>query len=176
MNEKLKKINNELKVYINESNFISTKCRNKIIKLLANEFSVTLPLENFKNIDIVLKEDGTIIMRGDEYSSTNPVNSIEELEEKYNAFKEKADVILKKKEINYSTKADGNNIKNLIVVFFMLLLFIALLAYAIRSFFLGSYIHCIWLIMFITYTLIPSTKVTERLEQAINYIKRKMKK
>ncbi len=33
MNEEiLKKINKEIKIYINESNFISIKCRNKIIK------------------------------------------------------------------------------------------------------------------------------------------------
>ena len=38
--DKLKKINNEIKDYINESNFISIKTRNKIIKTLGDEFDI----------------------------------------------------------------------------------------------------------------------------------------
>jgi len=41
----LKKINNELKGYINEAKFVSNKCRNKILKILASTFSVNIPLE-----------------------------------------------------------------------------------------------------------------------------------
>ena len=38
--KELNKINNELKSYINEANFISTKCRDKIVKLLGEEFGI----------------------------------------------------------------------------------------------------------------------------------------
>ena len=31
--EKRNKINNELKIYINESSFISNKCRNQLLKM-----------------------------------------------------------------------------------------------------------------------------------------------
>ena len=55
--EKLRKINKDLKVIINEATFISNKCRNKIIKMLGNDFSVDLPLENFKSIDVVITEE-----------------------------------------------------------------------------------------------------------------------
>ena len=96
----LKEMNNEIKVYINEAKFISNNCRNKLLKLLGETFSVDLPLENFANIDAELQENGNIIMRGDEYETTEKVESLEELEEKYNIFKENADKLLKKKETN----------------------------------------------------------------------------
>ena len=37
--ETLNEINNELKTYINESSFISMKCRNKLLKMFADEFN-----------------------------------------------------------------------------------------------------------------------------------------
>ena len=52
MSKKLDTINNEIKSIINESKFISIKLRNKIIKMLGNEFDISLPLENYENIDI----------------------------------------------------------------------------------------------------------------------------
>ena len=98
--EKLRKINKDLKVIINEATFISNKCRNKIIKMLGNDFSVDLPLENFKSIDVVITEEGNIIMRDEEYKRDSKL-TIEEIENIFKEFKEKTDVILKKKEINY---------------------------------------------------------------------------
>ena len=98
--EKLNKINKELKIIINESSFISNKCRNKIIKMLGNDFSINLPIENFKSIDVVITEDGNIIMRDEEYKRDSKLN-LDEIEKIFYEFKEKADVILKKKEINY---------------------------------------------------------------------------
>lgn len=35
----LKKINTEIKVYINEASFISNSCRNKLIKMLGKSIS-----------------------------------------------------------------------------------------------------------------------------------------
>ena len=51
MNKTIDDINNEIKSIINESKFISLKLRNRIIKMLGNEFDINLPLENYENID-----------------------------------------------------------------------------------------------------------------------------
>ena len=85
--EKLRKINKDLKVIINEATFISNKCRNKIIKMLGNDFSVDLPLENFKSIDVVITEEGNIIMRDEEYKRDSKL-SIDEIEKIFYEFKE----------------------------------------------------------------------------------------
>ncbi len=176
MEKDLKKINDEIKGYINEAKFISNGCRNKILKLLGNTFSVDLPLENFANIYVELTEEGDIIMRGDKYESTSKVTSFEELEEKYNLFKEKADKILKKKEVNYYSKNDFNNIVNLFIILLIIIVFIVLLIYTIKVFLLGDFFQCIWLIIFVSSWLIPSLGIANRFEQAKNYLKRKFKK
>jgi len=54
--DKLKKINNEIKDYINESNFISIKTRNKIIKMLGEEFDINFKLDNYQTIDVTILE------------------------------------------------------------------------------------------------------------------------
>ena len=69
----LRKINNELKSYVNEASFVGNKCRNKLLKMLGETFDVELPLENFAKIDAELTEEGNIIMRGDEYKTSSPV-------------------------------------------------------------------------------------------------------
>ena len=88
--EQLKKINTELKIYINESSFISNSCRNKIIRLLGNKFKINLPIENFKNVDLTLLEDGSIIMRDEVYKQEENL-SYEEVLERYREFQEEAD-------------------------------------------------------------------------------------
>jgi NAD(P)H-nitrite reductase large subunit len=72
----------KIKSYINQANFISLKCRNKLIKILSEEFSIELPLENYANIDIQLTEDGNIIMREDVYKAPEKI-TFEEVEQKY---------------------------------------------------------------------------------------------
>lgn len=176
MGKNLKEINNEIKGYINEAKFISNSYRNKLLKLLGETFSVNLPLENFANIDAQLTEKGNIIMRGDEYESTNKVTSFEELEKKYNEFKEKADKLLKKKETNYYTKQDHNNILNLLIIAAIIIIFIFLAIHTIKSFLIGDYLHCIWLFIFVSSWLIPSLGIKDRFEQAKNYLKRRFKK
>ena len=52
---KLDDINNELKDYINESAFISNKCRNKVIAMLGEEFDIKFSLDNYKTIDVTIK-------------------------------------------------------------------------------------------------------------------------
>lgn len=171
--EKLKKINKELKVYINEASFISIKLRNKLIKMFGEEFSIKLPVENFKNLDVELTIDGNIVMRDEEYKREGKL-SFSEIEERFTNFSEKADVILKKKEINYYNMNDKSNIINVLILVVYLILFIAALKSAIESFIVGDYGHIVWLIAIIFIFFVPSLR--DRIEQAINFIKRKLKR
>jgi len=173
MSKKLDTINNEIKSIINESKFISIKIRNKIIKMLGNEFDINLPLENYENIDITITNKGNIIMRDEEYKRENDL-SLEEINERYNKFKEQADIILKKKEINYQTMNDKSNIINLLITFVFGTLYIAAIIYLVRCFIYGNYISCIWGILILSTYLAPSLR--ERFDRSLNFIKRKMKK
>ena len=170
--EKLRKINKDLKVIINEATFISNKCRNKIIKMLGNDFSINLPIENFKSIDVVITENGNIIMRDEEYKRDSKL-TIEEIDSIFTEFKNKTDVILKKKEINYYNMNDKNNIINVFILIIMLVLFSVLLYYAFISYINGNFFGCLWLFVYGSSWFVPGIK--DRLHQAINFIKRKMK-
>lgn len=170
----LRKINNELKTFINEANFISNKCRNKLLKLLGETFYVDLPLENYANIDASLTEKGNIIMRGDEYNSSSPCKNDDELEEKYNLFKEKAELLLKKKEVNYNTKNDLNNTINILIVIALSILYIIVIIYAISALLSLRLFTASILFAILSSSLLPNIK--SRFEQAKNYIKRKFKK
>ena len=130
MAKDLEEINNEIKSIINESKFISIKLRNKIIKKLGQEFDIELPLENFENIDITITKEGNIIMRGEEYKRDNKL-SLDEINSRYNNFKEEADVILKKKEINYKNMNDKNNIINILITIVFGILYLAAIIYLI---------------------------------------------
>ena len=173
MSKKLDTINNEIKSIINESKFISPKLRNKIIKRLGNEFEIDLPLDNYENIDVSITDEGNIIMRDEEYKRNSPL-SLDEINERYNRFKEEADTILKKKEINYKNINDKNNIINILIKFLFVALYIAAIIYLIRCFIYGNYLSCIWGILILSTYLAPPLR--ERFEILINFIKRKMKK
>ena len=140
--------------------------------MLGNDFSINLPIENFKSIDVVITEDGNIIMRDEEYKRDSKLN-LDEIEKIFYEFKEKADVILKKKEINYYTMNDKNNLINVFILIVMIILFLALLYYAFISFINGNFFGCIWLIVYGSSWLVPGIK--DRIHQAINFIKRKFK-
>lgn len=169
----LNKINNEIKGYINQANFISQKHRNKLIKMLGQEFGIDLYLENYANIDVVLTKEGNIIMRGDEYKNEQQL-TFEEVKEKYNSFKEKAEAMINKKELNYYNKKDINNILNLFIVGILSLIYIVVLIFVIRSLVSFNLFTFSILTMILTSWLIPSIK--DRFEQAKNFIKRKIKK
>ena len=173
MSKKLDTINNEIKSIINESKFISIKLRNKIIKKLGNEFEIDLPLENYENIDVSITDEGNIIMRDEEYKRSNSL-SLDEINERYNRFKEEVDVILKKKEINYKNMNDKNNIINILITFVFGALYIAAIIYLIRCFIFGNYFSCIWGVLILSTYLAPPLR--ERFERSINFVKRKMKK
>ncbi len=172
-NEELKKINKELKIIINEATFISIKCRNKIIKILGEEFSVNLPLENFKSIDITITDKGNIIMRDEEYQAQESL-SFEEIQKRYSCFFARCEVILRKKEINYYNLNDKKNIINLLILLVLFIIFLIFLIFAVKSFLVGDYFNCIWLFIFMSSWLMPGIK--ERVIQGINFIKRKLKK
>ena len=170
----LRQINNELKKYINEATFISNKCRNKLLKYLGEVFNVELPLENFAKIDAEITEEGNIIMRGDEYKTSSPVKTEEELEEKYNIFKEQAENLLKKKEVNYYTKNNINNTLNIFIVIALSIIYVIVLILAIREVLSLNLFTASILFAILSSSLIPNIKA--RFEQAKNFLKRKFKK
>ncbi len=170
--EQLKRINTELKIYINESSFISNASRNKLIRSLGNEFGIHLPMENFARIDVSLLEDGSIEMRDEVYKQSENL-SFDEVLEKYASFKTKADALLERRGKKAFPNNEKNNIINLFIVVLISFLFIALAIYTMESFLAGDYIDCIWLIIFLFSWLIPS--IRERFVQASYYIKRKIK-
>ena len=176
--ERLNEINKELKIDINESSFISQKCRNQLLKIFAEEFGVSLDIDSYKNVDLSIQEDYTILYREDSYTPNPKITSMEELEEKYHAYQEKSDEILKNKQINFQEKRRWNDIWNLIIVFFLLLLAIGVVLLAIFAFLSGRYIDCLWLVVFIFPSLIPKLKesILERIDQAKVCIKTFFKK
>ena len=169
---RLKEINTELKIYINESSFISNSCRNKIIRYLGDAFDIQLPIENFASIDVSLLEDGSIEMRDEVYKRESAL-SFDEVLERYNFFKEKADSLLARKNKKSFSVNDSSNIKNLFIVLLLSVLFIILCIYTLHFFLVGNYIQCIWLFLFISIWIFPG--IRDRFIQAFNYIKRKFK-
>lgn len=168
----LRKINNELKGYVNQANFISQKTRNKLITLLAFEFDVNLPLENFANIDIQLTEEGSIVMRGDLYETSHKLTE-EEIIQKYNNFKEKAEKLLNKKEINYHNKKDLNNVLNIFIVIALSIVYVIVVILLIKSVLSLQLFSASILLGLLSSYLVPGIK--NRFEQAKNFLKRKFK-
>ena len=68
---------------------------------------------------------------------------------------------------------DKNNIINVFILIVMVAVFLALLYYAFISFIRGNFLGCIWLVMYSSSWFVPG--INDRLHQAINFIKRKMK-
>ena len=176
--EKRNKINNELKVFINESGFISTKCRNKLLKIFAEEFSVDLDIDNYQNVDLSINEDNTFTYREDIYKSTENIKSFEDIEERYEKFKEKANKLIKRKDINFDGKRNLNNITNLIVVICILLFYLIITLLSVHAFITGKYIDCFWLVFIIVPRLFPNLRenLDNRFQQAKVYFKTRKKK
>ena len=175
--KELNKINNELKSYINEANFISNKCRNKLISILGKEFNVDIKLDNYANVDAKILEDGSLEIRGDKYKN-NQKYTLEEINEHFDNFKVQADKLLKKKDNSRTNKKDLDNIINLFVILGILLVFLFIIFILLNSFLTGDFYHMLWLIVFILPLFVPNLKenLIQRIEQAKNYIKRRFKK
>ena len=67
----LKQMNNEMKSFINEATFIGERCRKKFLKLVDKHFFVELPKESFLHTDIILKENGNIVIYADKLVRNN---------------------------------------------------------------------------------------------------------
>ena len=174
--EKLTKINNKLKIYLNEAGFISMKCRNKLLKIFCEEFLVDLDISNYKNVDLKIQDDYSVLYRDDIYKTN--INSYEELEERYNRFSEKAEQLIKKKDINFKNKSNKNNIINLLVLLLLFSIIIGVILLVIHSFLMGDYYNCLWFIVFVVPIVVPKLKdnISERFVQAKNYIKSLLRK
>ena len=177
-NKRLNEINKELKVYINESSFISNKCRNRLLKMFEEEFSVKLDLDNYKNVDLSIKEDFKILYRDDLYESSETIKSIDDIEERYARFKEKADKLISRKEIDFKNKSNMNNISNLIIVICIIGIMFAALYFGVRAILMGNYYECLWFLVILSWVVSPSLKekINNRFTQAKNYIKRLIKR
>lgn len=169
----LKKINNELKSIVNQSNFISQKTRNKIIKLLGQEFDIDLPVENFANIDVQITEEGSIIMRGDEYKTPQKLTA-DEVEKRYQNYKEKAEKLINKKDVNYTNKKDLSNVLNIIIVIVLSIAYAIVGVLFVASILRLQLFTASILLALLSSYLVPGIKV--RFEQAKNFLKRKFKK
>ena len=170
--DKLTKINNELKSYINESSFISMKCRNKLLKFFEEEFNVKLDIRNYQNVDLKINDDFTFTYREDKYISEDKIDSFEILEEKYNSFKIKADSLIKRKEIDFQNKS------NIIILLLLIIIGMIILYLGVVAFIGGHYFDCLWFVVFVLPMIIPKFKesIRNRFIQAKNYINRLIKR
>lgn len=178
MSKELDKINKELKIYINEASFISMKCRNKLLKIFSEEFAVKLDISNYQNVDIEITEDYKVLYREDIYTSNDEINSMGEIEIRYQRFKEKADNLIKKKEIDFQNKSTWNNIGNLFIILLLVLAIVGICYLVIHSFLIGDYYNCLWFMLFIFPMIVPNLKesLRDRIVQAKNYLKRLFRK
>lgn len=174
----LQKINNELKVYINESSFISMKCRNRLLKLFEEEFSVDFDISNYQNVDLSIQEDFRILYREDYYESKEEITSLEEVEERYHRFQEKADQLIRRKDVDFQGRRNFNNFLNLLIVLGILLLIVFVIILVIHSLMVGNYFDCLWFLLIIVPAIVPRFKnsIENRFTQAKGYIKSLLKK
>lgn len=176
--EEIAKINKELKIIINEASFISMKCRNRLLRIFEEEFSVKLDISNYQNVDLKIKEDYSIVYRDDEYVSEEKIQSISDLMDRYHRFQERANQLIKKKDIDFQNKSNWNNISNLIMIICLILILICLIVLVVYSFLTGDLYNCLWLLVFVVPLVVPKVKesLTGRFIQAKNYLKSIMKK
>ena len=177
-NKSLNKMNNELKVYINEASSISDKCKRKLINLVEKHFYVELPKDNFLNIDITILDNGNIIMREEEYKTNKELTSSSDLVNRYSEFQTEVEVLLTKNETNFDNKKRNNEIINLLVIVLMFLLSIVILMIGIRRLLVGDLFGVIWLIFIISYYIVPASgnRMRNRFIRAKKFLTKKFTK
>ena len=177
-NNELKEMNKKIKAYLNESKSISIKCRNKLIKLVEKYFYVDLPKDNYLNIDITILENGNIIMREEEYKTKQKTTSSMDLVNRFTEFQKEVDILLNKNETNFKVKKQNSELKNIIVLFLMVVFIIFLFLYGLRELLLGNLFGVIWLIIIIVYYIVPLTgdKLRNRIIRAKKFLKNKFTK
>lgn len=173
----LKQMNNEMKSFINEATFIGERCRKKFLKLVDKHFFVELPKESFLHTDIILKENGNIVMREEEYETSCKVQKKEELEERYNNFKQEVEILLKKNEVDFDTSRRNKDVLNLFLVTIYTIIFAVVSIFVLRQILAGNIYSSIWFIFIIIYNFIP--RVGEHLRNryilAYRFLKRLFK-
>ena len=174
-NKSLNKMNNELKVYINEASGISDNCKMKLISLVEKHFYVDLPNDNYLNIDITILENGNIIMRDEEYKTEKDISSSSDLVNRYEEFQKDIEVLLKKNETNFDTKKRNNEISNLLIILLVFIISVILLIVGINRLLMGDLFGVIWLIFIISYYIIPASgnRMRNRLIRAKKYLTKK---
>lgn len=177
-NKLLNKINNELKVYINEASGISNKCKMKLISLVEKHFFVNLPHDNYLNIDITILENGNIIMREEEYKTTQEITSSSDILNRYSEFQQDVEVLLKKNEINFDIKKRNSEISNLLIIILVICISTIVLIYGIRQLINGDIFGAIWLGFIIVYYIIPASgnRMRNRFIRAKKFLTKKFTK
>jgi len=176
--EKLNRINNELKVYMNESGFISNRCRDKVIKILGEEFNIAFKTDNYANVDVSVLADGKFLYRGDIYQSNDNIQSYDDFIARYKRFTERTEKLLSRREIDFENMSNFKNISNLVIVACLLIFAVVVVILGIHALLVGNYFDCLWLVVFIIPAVFPRLKssLEVRITQAKNYLKRLMKK
>ena len=172
MPKSLKEMNNLIKIDINEASGISTKCKQKLIKLVEKHFQVNLPNDNYLNIDIELLENGNVKMRDIEYQTQSEVTK-KILEERFTQFQEEVDILLEKNEVNFETLSSKKERNNLIWVILITVAFIIIGLNAIKELIFGNIFGVLWLVIIVGYYVIPATgtSIRNRYIRAYKYLK-----
>ena len=154
------------------------KCRNTLLEYFCEEFSLDLDLDNYKNVDLSITEDYKFIYREDIYTSKEEINSMKELESRYHRFKERADKLIEKKEIDFQNRSKWNEISNILIIICIILAFILILYLGLTAIFQKRYFDTLWLLVIIIPNIIPRLRESfhNRLIQAKNYLKKNKKK
>lgn len=177
-NTSISKMNKELKIYLNEASGISDKCRRKLVNLVEKYFYVELPKDNFLNIDITIKKNGNIIMRDEEYKTSKSIKSLDELVNRYSEFQKEVEELLEKNEINFEVKQRNNEIINLLVILLIIFFSIIIIIIGIRRLLIGDLYGVFWLIIIVSYYIIPASgnRIRNRFVRAKKYLIKKFTK
>ncbi len=169
----LDKLNKKMKIDINEASAISTKCKQKLVKLVSKHFMVDLPNDNYLNIDIEILSNGNIKMRDVEYTTHAPVSKETELENRFNLFQLEVDELINKNEISFDTLTKRKERNNLIWIIFISFAIIVIAINSIRVLLSGDLFGVLWLVIIIGYYIIPATgnSIRNRYVRAYHYLK-----
>ena len=169
----LNSMNKQMKIYVNEACGISSKCKLKLIKLVQKHFFVDLPHDNYLNIDIEILENGNVKMREDEYQTSSPIQSEDELETRFSEFQKEAELLINKNEVNFDTISTKKERTNLIWVLLITFAITIIALYSIRTLLMGDLYGVLWLAIMIGYYVIPATghSIRDRYARAYRYLK-----
>ena len=100
------------------------------------------------------------------------------MEEKYHRFQEKADHLIKKKEIDFDSKRNFNHLINLLFVILIFLAAIGIFLLGVIAFLRGNYFDCLWFLFVIVPIIVPKFKnsLQNRIIMAKDYLRSIRKK